>query len=365
MGHPNSSITFGIPLASSDGRYYSRYPSGDRFGVAGNASGGLIAVSAAPPAATAFQSSFTPLRRINFDGLSNGQRIVAKDAGSIDGKRFDDSLGTVGFAGGFGMQATTAIHASGKTSCAALSIRQGSDGDPTDIGAGMGPFGGMINLGSDRVLEGEELWWGMRVMFPTGFNFLTPNPILKFLRISQVNKFTLNRDNPDTTGKLEHFIANGVAFDSGTPNVTGWGLQSEVFGDLTQPSFVKPSDRNVGNPLNSFHWVCGYAKVSATASLCNRRIWCDDQLAFERTAGQFNKWHTGTGYHTDTANTPERILLNSSQALDTFYVFTYWNGLSPQDQTCYIQDFVYVKNPADVPSVDEFGNRMIASGDVL
>lgn len=53
MGHPNSDITFGIPLASSDGRYYSRYPQGDRFGVPGNASGGLAVASTLPPTGNA------------------------------------------------------------------------------------------------------------------------------------------------------------------------------------------------------------------------------------------------------------------------------------------------------------------------
>lgn len=306
---------------------------------------------------------FTPLRRINFDGLANGQRIVTKDAGSVAGKRFDDSLGGPGFAGGFGMQATTAVHAPGKTSCAELSIKVGSDGDPTDVGTGMGPFGGNIILGADEVVEGEEIWWAMRIMFPTGFNFLTPNPILKYVRLAQINKNT-HAEPRDTTGKLEWMISNGVADVGGTPFVTGWSLQSEVWA-LPQPSTVRPSDRNIANPLNSFHWVCGYAKVSATAALCNLRIWCDDLLAFECTQGQFNKWHTGAGYQTDTRVAPAAILLNINQAMDQFYIFTYWNGLSPQSQSLYIQDIVVHKNPATIISTDEFGNKMIASADVV
>lgn len=53
MGSPHSSITFGIPIASSDGRYYSRYPNGDRFSVFGNATGALLSVIATAPAGMA------------------------------------------------------------------------------------------------------------------------------------------------------------------------------------------------------------------------------------------------------------------------------------------------------------------------
>jgi hypothetical protein len=49
MGHPNSSLTLGIPFASADGRFYSRFPQGNRFSEAGLASGALsVAVAAAP-----------------------------------------------------------------------------------------------------------------------------------------------------------------------------------------------------------------------------------------------------------------------------------------------------------------------------
>ena len=52
MGHPNSSLTLGIPFASADGRFYSRFPQGNRFSEAGLASGALpVAVSNAIAAA--------------------------------------------------------------------------------------------------------------------------------------------------------------------------------------------------------------------------------------------------------------------------------------------------------------------------
>ena len=48
MGHPNSSFTLGIPRASADGRYYSRFPQGDKSSITGNASAQLTtAVSVA------------------------------------------------------------------------------------------------------------------------------------------------------------------------------------------------------------------------------------------------------------------------------------------------------------------------------
>lgn len=53
MGHPTTPFTLGIPFASSDGRYYSRYPQGDRFGVAGNASGALATAVTSASAGTA------------------------------------------------------------------------------------------------------------------------------------------------------------------------------------------------------------------------------------------------------------------------------------------------------------------------
>jgi len=306
---------------------------------------------------------FVPLYRINFDGLSDGQSVVptANDPGSVEGKRFTSCLGDRGFYNGFGIQATTAVKCTGKTSSCALSIKQGSDGDPAggSTGANTGAFGGIVSLGEAQVLEGEEIWWAMRIMFPLGFDFTTPNPVLKYIRLGQWHKDTHVRS---TTGKNEHMIVNGIADSVGTSNVLGWGILSEVFPRFATET-VKSCDRNLGE-RGVWHWVCGYIKASATAANCIERIWCDDLLAYERTAGQFNKWHTSSGWQTQTA-TDKPILLDTDQALDGFYIFTYWNGNSPQDQTCYIQDFVYHKEASTIPNVDEFGNKFIGSGSIV
>jgi len=56
-------------------------------------------------------SGFSPLRLVDFNGLSNNQSVVntANDPGSVAGKRFDSVLGDKGFFGGYGNRATTEV----------------------------------------------------------------------------------------------------------------------------------------------------------------------------------------------------------------------------------------------------------------
>lgn len=70
MGHANTQ-TLGIPLASSDGKFYSRYPQGDKFGVFGDAQGALVTVSAVSPVAVATENT----------GLINGDSFIVTGSG--------------------------------------------------------------------------------------------------------------------------------------------------------------------------------------------------------------------------------------------------------------------------------------------
>jgi hypothetical protein len=67
MGHPTTPFTLGIPLASSDGKFYARYPQGDKFSTVGNASGALASVVASTPDGSAGGSNI-----LFFDDFSSG-----------------------------------------------------------------------------------------------------------------------------------------------------------------------------------------------------------------------------------------------------------------------------------------------------
>jgi hypothetical protein len=78
MGHPSSAFNLSIAQASSDARYYSRYPQGDKFSSVGNASGALVTVSPSAPAAVAIGGSTDSFGISTYDvqslntGINNG-----------------------------------------------------------------------------------------------------------------------------------------------------------------------------------------------------------------------------------------------------------------------------------------------------
>lgn len=299
------------------------------------------------------------LRVVDFNGLSNGQSVVdtVNDPGSTSGKRFDWTLGNKGFVNGYGIQATTSIKQEGKSSSCAVSIAEGSDGDPSGggTGSGYGCWGGGVSLGVDAISEGQEFWYGERVLVPDGFNWNSGSGAskpgyIKFLRVN----------NNKNGQRLEHHVLNGAwagGSYSGESQI-GWTLANE-FDPKSQVDTHKITKEIMS--LGQWVWVEFYVLAHSDPSLAKRRIWVNDNLVFERV-GANNKWVDGNGdTQTEVLSSGEKSLPSSDATLDSVMHGTYWNGYSPQDNTYYIQHIGYHKNGSDLIAVDQFGNKMIGS----
>jgi hypothetical protein len=316
------------------------------------------------------ETTFTPLRVVDFNGLSDQQSIVStlNDPGSVEGKRFDWCLGSKGFHGGYGIQADTAIKMPGKTSSARLSIKQGSDGDPAggDTGTNTGAFGGAISLGAHQVAPGEQFWFGMRIYIPVGFNwgsFSNPgNPgYIKFIR--------MQIEGDQYYGRLEHHVANGYwkaieGLPGGEPynncNQIGWTNYSEIIDPRPQSVSVKPMHSSVLFNEGAWNWIECYVNPSTTPGGA-RRLWVNNILAWERV-GTTQKWLAENGtYATENFIPAETTYPSAGARLAHVLCFTYWNGNAPVDQEVAIQHIAYHKDATTLPASDTFGNKMMGS----
>lgn len=292
-------------------------------------------------ATTLSSGTFTPLRDINFNGLADAASVSSSGTAN---KRFD-FWGT--YSNGFGSRATTAVARSGNSSSCAMSVQSGNDGG---TGGGTGPngsFGGGISFDSTlQTAQGEDLFIGMWLRFPSTFNFTANTGYLKFLRILQVNG-----SGAENGGKLEHHIKG---------NSAGFNLASEITPN-SQTITLKDCDRKIVKD-DAWHQICWQTRAHATTASCIRRIWVDGQLSYERTGGVLNKWRSGGAWQTENfsgTGTAEPTLAVSTGKLSGIMLFTYWNGNSPQDQTCHLQRIVFHKNAAELNGTDEFGNKFI------
>jgi hypothetical protein len=296
-----------------------------------------------------------PWIRRDFNGLSNGQSVVdtVNDPGSVPSKSWSSVLGSIGYAGGAGVQGSTVVAAPGKTSSCAVSILEGSDGDPSggDTGVGSGAWGGTIDFPTP-IEEGDEFWYGDRIWIPTGYDWnhgsgASKPGFIKHLRV-----------NNDANGqRLEHHIING-SWDGSASDSTqvGWSLANE-FDPKAQEETHKASDKIL--TLGAWHWVEFYIYAHSDPAQAIRRLWVDRDLVFERV-GANNRWRDENGeYQTETLSSGERSLPNSAAALISTMHGTYYNGYAPQDQTYYIDIIVAHNVAAEVLDADTFGNKMM------
>lgn len=284
--------------------------------------------------------SFTPAFSRDFDGLADAASVSS--SGTV-GKRFD-FWGT--YAGSYGTRASTTDKRPGKTSSARMTIASGDTGRPGD-GGSHGDFGGGFNNFGFTVADGGDFWFGFWIKPQSGANFTTNNGLLKFIRLLTQTNASVERG-----GKLEHHIAN---------NNAAWNFASEEDAK-DQDNTIRATDRQL--VANSWNWVEIYMRPSFTPANCIRRLWINDQLAYERVGGITNNWHNGSWQQTTSflyGNTAERLLTASTDTLFGMMFVTYWNGGAPSDQTWYVQSIAAHNNVATLTATDEFGNKMMGS----
>lgn len=299
------------------------------------------------------------LRLIDFNGLTNGQSVVstANDPGSVEGKRFDFVLGNIGFSGGYGVQASTAVKAPGKTSSCLVSIANGSDGDPSggDTGTGMGAWGGGVQFGADELSEGEEMWYGQRIYLAPGYSWdngtgTSQTGYIKFGRF----------DNSENGQRIDHHIISGKFDDNAAADnlQIGWTLANEF--DPKAQNETHKLTQAIITP-GEWHWVEFYVKAHSDPAQAVRRIWMDNVMVFERV-GATNRWIDQNGdAQTQVLSVGEQSLPSTLATLTGYLHGTYWNGYSPQDNVYYLQEIAYHKNGESLIATDQFGNKMLGA----
>jgi hypothetical protein len=306
---------------------------------------------------TQFNRIASPMVRVDFNGLTDGQSVVdtVNDPGSIDGKRWSSVLGGIGEASGFGVEGDTSVHTRLSTSSCRVSIREGSDGDPSggDTGVGDGAFGGTVDI--VPVPQGGELWYGMRCQVPEAFDWnhgsgASKPGFIKFLRVN----------NSANGQRIEHHVVNGSWDGNAAPDSQqiGWSLANE-FDPKSQSETHKVTDK-ILIPW-WWHWIEFYIYAHSDPDQAVRRLWVDGILVFERV-GNVNRWRDQNGeYQTEVLSSGEQSLPNALATLTSVMHGTYWNGYSPQDQAYNIELIVAHSSPSEVLAVDNFGNKMMGA----
>jgi hypothetical protein len=297
---------------------------------------------------------FSPLRLVDFNGLSNNQSVVdtVNDPGSVAGKRFDSVLGNKGFFGGYGNRATTAVAPPGETSCCMMTIAEGSDGDPSggDTGTPYGAFGGKLNFAiGETVPQGGEMWYAVKILIPAAFNWQAGGGgALKTMRVSQSNG----------SARLDYHALSGDWDASAASDVQiGWSLGNEIDATTSpynQAGATVKTDLIV--PRDEWVWLECYQLAHSNPALSKRRFWLNGEFVYE-LVGAEKKWRNQGGtISTETMSNGRETLPTSADSFVDVMWCTYWNGYSPIDNTMYLSKIAYTNQDQPPTDVDEYGN---------
>ena len=252
--------------------------------------------------------------------------------------------------GGYGAFGDQVIKRPVKTSSAELRIQSGDDGILTPS------FGGDIiaNLTtSDSVEVSGNLWVGVWVYFPTGFDFSTSTD---GLRLFQIRDNYWQFTDPDDDILFELRLKHG----GGTTH-TGYSLAwpnktvTDTRHDFTAHSSVLLAP-------DTWHWVQYYVQNETFGPSCKQRLWIDDLIVWELEddAAQYRETGGGGSLVGFTANESIGVSRASFHRADELRVFRDWEGNAPSDQTCYVGNVVWTKDTTDALPLDENGNRYIS-----
>jgi hypothetical protein len=192
----------------------------------------------------------------------------------------------------------------GSKSCK-MSILSGTEGWPD--------FGGAITFPS-TVAKGDTLWFDIWLWVPANPTFIintSPNGSLKFYRAHH-----------QTAGG-----ANNYYFDI--------QIQDDV-GRPTQFRMIKET--------NETNWIEFGTVGSLTRNAWQRFSVCqkyDNVLQGSGGTSRTRVWLNGN-LLVDDATAP--VLSNATDVSDHFYLFTYWNGNAPQDQSLWVDNMRFAKN---------------------
>jgi hypothetical protein len=287
-------------------------------------------------------STFKPLQHFSMDSFMPGGPAIV--TGGYGGDQLNDWTKS-----GFGGVVTTAQHRPNKNNSLALSIRQGSDG----LGGGTGTNDGMFGFQLFPPSSLGQYYATLGQTFHTGFWMYIPSTFDNGTNLQEsILKFVLNCFPSVVTGKSDvHMSATGYAL------INEYDPHENV--NNNYPS-MRPGT-NPTYPKGQWFWFerATYLSTNGDASII--RIWVNDTLVLEQN-GRTIQWRTTDGaYHTQTGSTVGAPSMPpGATGLEFVYVFTYWNGNSPQSQTVYVDDITTAVDETGMTK-DAFGNPMIGT----
>jgi len=203
--------------------------------------------------------------------------------------------GEDGFSEAFqATKVSDAIPTARGSKAAISSITQGTEG--------FGIWGGAFDF--PDLAEGQEIWFRAYINYPIGFDFSTPGGVgLKTLRIH----------TSSATGSNEGY------FDLLSNGTTGVTVASEITPDFFVNNTIW---KKLGTPIETgkYHAYEQYVKFSSIPGQGIYRAWQNGILVLE--------------------DTQSKTLRSETSISDFIYLWSYWNGNAPKDQSAYVDDVV-------------------------
>lgn len=191
-----------------------------------------------------------------------------------------------------------------------------SDDEANGGGGGFGQWGGIINW-PNELLKGDEIFIRFRMFYPAGFNHYTVGggSHVKFTRIKTLTAGGANAGLIDIYWHSQN-NAEGTTYKFIKEQVDKW----VYFGDSANFPFVS------GQWVTfNIHYILSDVPGEGLV-----RVWRDGSLM---------------------VNANEATLTNATDRALDWYLFTYWNGAVPQNQSCYVDDVV-ITSDRDQTTVD-------------
>ena len=251
-----------------------------------------------------------------------------------------------------------------------LNVNQGTDG--------FGYFGGRKHFPQD-LSEGDEIWIRLRTMVPTDFDYST-NFALKFLRLhvkTSVGEHIGYSDiyiNGDGSFMYQNELYTTVKLKTqnqiGTFNV-GEVVRGQNSGARATIKAIKSNAlvyERIGSTTFS-RWEPLIGETTGASATLNQSE--TNSVSTFGASGSFAKgvWKTfiyrvrfsatrplvqfyasvGNSYNLMFEDTTDFTLRSSTDLVDGFLLFTYWNGLAPRTQHLYIDDlYISTEPPAEI-----------------
>ena len=230
---------------------------------------------------------------------------------------------------GTGTSLSTAQAAGGSQSCK-LNIAKGSEGWPSS--GGPMEFGVIVPFPTP-VRVGEELWARVKLFVPVGFSLSTNTGMLKFIRFHAKTAQT-------NAGYLDVLLGTGstplwnatLKRDEYPPYVVGFEGRPGLTFIGTRPK----DDVAMGR------WEAYEVNVKVGTSVSNSRVrfWKNNRMV---------------------AEVSQISAVDESGSLDGLFLFTYWNGTSPQSQHLYVDDIAVT---SDIPANRDSGGNPFIGGSI-